>query len=370
MKKIFNYKILLLIMAFAACKKIDSTYKDFVVPGGLVYTGKVTSPMVYAGRHRVKVAWLRGADPTVKTAKIFWNNYTDSVVVPIPPTGDTISVVIDNLLEKSYSFIVKTYDDKGHSSIPVELLGKSYGDRYQADIITRPVTRASLTENGTIIIDWSAANKAGGAFATEVTYTNSLNQVQKKRYSTTLTSSVIADLKAGTGLSYKTVYLPDTLRSIDTFYTPPVEINQFLYKTETWTIPAFSTQHDASDANKVLNIIDGNPATRWHTHASNSTYPHFVTVDMKTEKTITGFTLFRAINANDVRGCNTFRLSLSKDNLTWVDYGPYTFDRFTDNGQFYEMAAKPKARYFKFTGLTGPERFMVMGEIQVYGLKL
>lgn len=370
MKKKFNNRLVLffLLVALAACKKMDSTFKPFIVPGGLTYTGKATSPVVFAGRNRVKIAWLRGADPSVTKAKVFWNNYADSVNVAIPATGDTISTIIENLMEKSYSFIIKTYDDKGNSSIPLELLGKSYGSRYQAQILTRPVTKSLIDANGAIIIEWGAANRAGGAIATEVSYTDVSGQAQKKRYSTAQASSKILDIKPGTTFSYSTVYLPDTLRSIDTFYTGSTEIKQFLFSKDTWSIQAFSSQHDASTANRVSNIIDGDPATRWHTLVNAaSAYPHFVTIDMKGEKSITGFTIYRA--KDDIRGVNTFKLSLSKDNVNWVDYGPYTFDPLTNNGQFYGITGLPKASYFRFTGLTGAEKYMVMGEIDVFGLK-
>lgn len=370
MKTNYNHTVLLLFLfiALAACKKMDSTFKEFIVPGGLTYTGKATSPVVFAGRNRVRIAWLRGADPSVTRAKVFWNNYADSVNVTIPATGDTISVIIDNLMEKSYSFIVKTYDNKGNSSVPLELLGKSYGSRYQEQILTRPVTRSLIDGDGAVIIEWGAANRAGGAVATEVSYTDNSGQLQKKRYSTGLASSKITDIKSGSAFSYRTVYLPDTLRSIDTFYTGSTEIKQFTFSKDTWSITGFSSQHDASTANRVTNIIDGDPATRWHTLVnSSSAYPHFVTVDMKGEKTVTGFTIYRA--KDDVRGANSFKLSLSRDNITWVDYGPYIFDPSTNSGQFYEIPGLSRAAYFRFTGLSGPEKYMVMGEIEVCGQK-
>jgi hypothetical protein len=60
---------------------MDSTYKQYVVPGGLTYAGKPTSPKAYSGLNRIKIAWLRGADPSVVKAKIFWNNFADSLAL-------------------------------------------------------------------------------------------------------------------------------------------------------------------------------------------------------------------------------------------------------------------------------------------------
>ena len=144
MKKIYRYTVMLAlaICTLSACKKMDSIYKDFIVPGGLPYAGRVTKPVIQSGRQRIKISWLRGADPNVNLARIYWNNYTDSVNVPIPATGDTISVIIANLEEKPYTFVARTYDDKGNKSVAVELLGESYGDKYQSLLVTRPVARS------------------------------------------------------------------------------------------------------------------------------------------------------------------------------------------------------------------------------------
>ena len=72
MKIIHWYSMILFItvLAFTACKKMDSTYKEFIVPGRLSYIGKATSPKAYAGHNRVEITWLRGADPNVTKAMI------------------------------------------------------------------------------------------------------------------------------------------------------------------------------------------------------------------------------------------------------------------------------------------------------------
>src|SRR5688500_3937436 len=101
MKRILKHEVVvfLLLEVFTACEPIDSEYEKYVVPGGIIYTGKASSPMVHVGRNRVKISWLRGTDPTVTKARIFWNNYSDSVEVTIPPTGNIISKVIEGLPE-------------------------------------------------------------------------------------------------------------------------------------------------------------------------------------------------------------------------------------------------------------------------------
>ncbi len=364
MKKICCYIMVLsfAIGTFTACKKMDSTYKDFIVPGGITYVGKANAPMVQTGRKRVKISWLRGSDPNIVHAKIFWNNHNDSVQVTIPATGDTISYMINNLPEKNYSFIIKTYDAKGNTSVPVEVFGASYGDLYQESLLSRPVTESILYTDSLSII-WGGADVSNGAYATEVKYTDKEGKEQVKSFATDLSTSTLTDMKAGTKYMTRTVYLPDS-SSIDTFYTSFIEGKTSSLSQKDWKIINFSTEHPG-DENLVAHMIDGNTNTRWHSWVGNSAYPHFFTVDMGLQRNIAAFKIYR--RAGDDRGCDTFKMEVSEDNVTWADLGTFNFNRTIDEGQTYDIPSQPKARYFRFTGLTGSQEYIVMGEIYAYG---
>ncbi len=370
MTKIINYPILFNIMItglflvnIMACKEMDSTYKDLIVPGGIVYPGKAASPQVYPGHNRVKISWFRGSDPSVVKARIFWNNYTDSVEVDVPTGKDTISCILEDLPENTYSFFIRTYDKAGNISIPVEVLGTVYGEQYQASILNRSIELCSISETA-VTVEWGAADTTS-VYATEVKYTD--NAGEEKVLYTPGNESVltIPDMKKGTTFRYRTIYVPDYV-SIDTFYTSFTENTKYFLDKSNWRVIAFSSQHNSTEANRVTNIIDGKPGTRWHTNASTSYYPHFVTVDMGFEWIITGFEIFRM--KDDDRACDTFQLFTSTDNATWVDLGVFDFNRLINDGQFYEIQSHPQARYFKFVGLTGPQKYMVMGEISAYGM--
>lgn len=362
-----NYFFLMLcliaLFSFTGCKKMDSTYKDLVVTSGLVYPQKANSPIVFVGRNRVKIAWARGADPTVTKARIFWNNFSDSIEFDIPSSGDTISTIIDNLSEKSYDFIVKTYDSEGNSSVPVEILTRVYGDDYQASLLMTPLNAAILNNDGDVSIEWGAADITDGAFATEVQYTDAMGETKTQRSPISSPTSMIPNVKPGTTIKYRTLFIPDSM-SIDTFYTDYKEQTLFLLDKSNWSIIDYSTEYPRADT-RVTRIIDGDTTTRWHTWVGHTSYPEFVTVDMKVERKITYFEIWR--DNGDVRACDTFQLFVSNDNVTWTDLGVFPFDRFTDVGQWYEIPSHPKARYWKFVGLSGPENYMVMGEISVYG---
>lgn len=372
MKKIY-LSIIFASLSFAllmlnACKKMDSTYEKFLVPGGLTYPAQVLNPLVYAGKNRIKISWLKSSDPNLVKARVFWNNYTDSLEVPISPNQDTISIIINDLEERAYSFYVRTYDEKGNASVPTELIGESFGDQYQESLLSRPINRGVLFDDGKVEITWGAANLTGGAYASEVLYTNRDGKSIKKIFSTEDATSQLVDLKEGSKVQFRTIYLPDSL-AIDTFYTAYDNFDNFYFDKSTWKVVAYSSQHDGSDANKVENIIDGTYTTRWHCLVS-SNYPHFVVIDMQNKKNISSFSVERTTFDNpggDDRGPDTFQLFVSDDNETWKDLGIYNFNRLLNGEQFYPMSPIANGRYFKFVGLTGPQSYMVLGEISVYG---
>ena len=372
MKSIYWYSMALFItaMAFTACKKMDSTYKQFIVPGGITYTGKATKPMAYSGRNRIKISWLRGADPNVTKAKIFWDNYTDSVEINIPATGDTISIVIDNLTEKAYSFMIKTYDEKGIPSIPVELLSGSYGEKYQSQLLNRPVNSLVIDVEGKITIQWGSADISNGAVQSELQYTDILGNMKSRRFSTKEAESVLTDLMPGTRFQYRTVFKPDSL-SIDDFFTDYVESGILTIDKKSWKIIKYSDQYNTD--NGAQNIIDGiNETTRWHTNGS--AYPHYATIDMGAVRTIKQFGVWRTtrdVPNGDDRAPIRIQFLMSMDNVTWTDLGSFDFDNLINGEHVYPMPTSPKGRYFKFVGLAGApgnNKYMTLGEISAYGL--
>lgn len=359
--------IFLALSILNACNKMDTTYKKFVVPGGLTYPAQIAKPLVYAGKNRVKISWLKSSDPNIVKVRIFWNNYADSLEVPVSQDQDTINVIIDNLAEQIYSFYVRSYDDKGNVSVPTELFGKSFGDQYGENLLSRPINRAVLFDDGKATISWGAANITGGAYASEVVYTNKAGAEVKQLFSVEESSNEITDLKEGSNVRFRTVYLPDSL-TIDTFYTAFEDFENFYYDKSSWKVIDFSTNHGGSD-NSVNNIIDGTYKTRWHTLVG-SRYPHFVVVDMQRKITITQFSVERtdyAIPGGDDRGPDTFQFLVSDDNVVWEDLGVFNFNRLLNGEQFYPISPAAGGRYFKFIALTGPLDYMSLGEISIYG---
>lgn len=345
---------------------MDNTYKAYVVPGGITYLGPPVGAKAYAGKERILLKWASGPDPKVTKTRVYWNNFTDSLEVRNDPGKDSVSVYIDDLSEQNYSFFLQAYDDEGNSSIRVEVLGKVLGERYERNLLNRGLNRASLHMENGVSLNWGLANTADGAFATELVYKNREGDDKSRFLPTKEEISIIEDYEPGTLMRYRTVYVPDSL-SIDTFYTAFQSIEEFFLEKNKWKIIAFNSQHGGTD-NQVINLIDGNDQTRWHTDAGASTYPHFVTLDVGEVFQFSAFSLYRTTfgGTGDDRGPDEVSVSVSADNMNWIDLGNFTFNRFIDGEQKFVLNQTVLGRYIKLTGVRGPQPYMVLGELDVY----
>jgi hypothetical protein len=202
---------------------MDSTYKEFIVPNGVIYPQKADSVKIYAGENRVKITWHKGNDPKVIGAWLYWNNYTDSLHVNIPANSDKIiSVIVDNLEEGSYTFYIKTYDDDGNVSIASEISGRTYGAEYLLSLAPR-----ELTDNQTfpdrVELSWGSASSSMLQFVLK--YRTSSDTPVELIIPPNESVTVITDYKPLSAFTTETYYLP-AANAIDTFKV--IENHNFL----------------------------------------------------------------------------------------------------------------------------------------------
>ena len=80
MKRIHYFLFALLSILFLSCGKQDAVYKEFVKPGGYIYPAKPLNLTATSGYQRIFLEWEAPMDPSIRTTKLFWDNYTDSLV--------------------------------------------------------------------------------------------------------------------------------------------------------------------------------------------------------------------------------------------------------------------------------------------------
>ena len=354
---------------------MDGTYKQYIVPNGIVYPGKATAPTIKSGLNRVQISWLRGTDPKVVKAKIYWNNFTDSVELPVPADQDIITYTIPNLPENYYSFTIKTYDKDGNVSVPVEVSGNAYGERYRSALLNRVLVSSTLNLANNLTVQLEAVATGSTIVRSEIEYTSTTGQIKTLQIEPGTVTVQIPDYKKET--SYKLRTLHENLTTIDRFYTLDQVVNTFLLNKTEWRVVAYSSYNSTDTPvgySAPANMIDGNPGTRWLTLTTLS-YPHFITIDLGSERTIKTASMWRWIippttavpnPTPDERGPDVFMLEGSTDNINWTKLGDnYNFNRLTNNEQIYYIPNAPKARYIRMTAISGPQKFVLLGEFNV-----
>jgi hypothetical protein len=221
MKNIITYTILMaaLITGLATCDGQTDVYEKYVVPNGLIYPGPALNPTANSGYKRIQILWNKGSDPRVRKARIFWNNYTDSVELPVAADTDTVRCIIDPIAENTYSFMIHTYDDEENISIPVEVMGTVYGDGYQNRLMNR-LLKSSLYDGEDVILNWGAADDT--EIGILVSWTDKNGTTRTLEVNPSETETLIPYFDLNQPLHYTTTYKPDST-AIDIFRSPTAE---------------------------------------------------------------------------------------------------------------------------------------------------
>lgn len=215
----FLFITLLAAITLLSCSKWDD-YKKHTAKGEIIYTGKLDSVKAYSGKNRVRITGKLNADPKITAVKIFWNDQRDSLVYEIKAgtSGDFFDQTFP-MPESITTFTVYTYDVDGNRSVPVYVVGKSFGDNYRKTLSNRFITSLTYTAaNDSTTIHWDAA--LATAIQTELKYP------ENPTGDTVMVITPAEDSRTAlTGFdyqtsefTYRTIYKPDST-SIDTFAT-------------------------------------------------------------------------------------------------------------------------------------------------------
>lgn len=180
--------------------------------------GELKSLEIRSGSNRVLVQGVV-KDPEVSEVKIYWNDRSDSVVIPVSGSteGDTISRIIDDLEEGLYVFEVQTFDDAGNSSEVVTAGAEVFGNSFANRAGNREVLSSALRDS-VLDVTYRLADRSSGIIGTEFIYENTSGENQEVFVSPEENFLSIPNYQSGSTYSYRTLYLPAIL-AIDTVYT-------------------------------------------------------------------------------------------------------------------------------------------------------
>jgi hypothetical protein len=222
LKNVFYITMLAVVLIINGCSKFDE-YKDkYLQSGSISYPGIIDSVTVLSGKDRAMLKGLIVADPKLVKYRVFWNSHNDSIEGLITPTGkiEPFKATINNLVEGSLTFEIRTYDKDGNVSVPVIATGNVYGEIYQSSLTTRGITKAEVQPDNSTLINWADVNEDAGVVGMQVKFTDNsgINHDTLLQSAAAGLSSSLPDFKSGTSISYRTAFLPNKT-AIDTFYT-------------------------------------------------------------------------------------------------------------------------------------------------------
>lgn len=281
--KILIFVSLIIALGFTSCKDQDEIYKEWVIPGGIVYPEKTNGLTGYAGHNRVMLKWVAPKDPSVEKAVISWNSGDQSMEINYADYAgqDTIKVYIPELEERSYTFSIKNYDDKGNISMTSEVSKAPYAANWLASCSERSIESAEVLNGiGYVQTGFTTDNMV----YTEYRYVNSAGEtvlLDEKQVNDRTVQ--LPDAKPGTRLEYRSYYVPteglDTICNEWRKYSKP--ISGLLDKKQ----PGYEFLATATDTRGgyspmgIFDGIDNNNTGSWR--SGNTTYPKFVFIDLQ-----------------------------------------------------------------------------------------
>ncbi len=213
LKFIYIVGIVFLALVTLSCSKMNDLHQPYLDEGEIIYAAKVDSAAAFAGKNRIQFEMIIRSQ-RIETVRIFWNDYMDSLDVAIGNKTGSTKLMLENMAEKGYIFKLVSIDKYGNPSLPFEVTGKVYGDKFQTTVGNRSITSKTPLVGGVATINWAGPVDYG--IRCDLVYKNLDGvEVTRKVPMSAITTS-FTDM--GSDLKYRTLFLPEPT-AIDTFYT-------------------------------------------------------------------------------------------------------------------------------------------------------
>ena len=375
MKRIYSLAILAAsILSFTSCEDFMDIHEEYIEGGEIIYAPKPDSVSFIAGKGRVLFNCRTYNAPNVRSIDVYWNDGLDSLIIPVElKTGyDSISVILDNLEEKSYTFNIQTTDNFGHKSLFMTDFGTSYGDTYQATLNDRLIESLSLSDQeGTI--KWYYAPQY--LVRSEVRYVKKDGSQAIAKVPSTDDLVLLQDVKSGSTFEYRSLYIPEAA-AIDTFATAWKEYEtpfptEYKYDRSLWKVLSVSDV-STSEGGGMDALIDDDLRTYWQSayEGGDAPLPHWAVIDMQTPKKISKVELYRRTGNKDTKSIELYVSEHPEaETADWIKIGTAVFDEGDSSSiTLPETIGAGKGRYLKLLlPDSNREPYTNVAEVYVYG---
>ena len=285
MKKIYIILISVLALMAASCGKQDAVYKEFIKDGGFIYPAKPINIEAERGYQRLVLKWDLPMDPSIRTAKLFWDSRTQSMDFDYSAYPDgKVKVVIPDLEDRSYTFEVVNYDSDENASLAAEITSSPFGESWLVSHAERTMLYVEMAGSDAIVIMGKLTDEI---VATKFRYTNASGSVVESRpFMVDEDEIKLPNAKKWKYLEYQSAYCPaggiDTVW-INNWTRSPYPVATNVESTATVTV----TENQIRDNFKPQLILDGikdSGTSRWYS-SNNANYrllfPKILVIDTK-----------------------------------------------------------------------------------------
>ena len=374
MKRIYSLVVFVIsVLFFTSCDDFMDVHKEYIEGGEIIYAPKPDSVNFIAGEGRILFNCRTYNAPNVRSVDVYWNDRLDSLIIPVElSTGyDSISVILDNMEEKSYTFNIQTTDNFGHKSLFVTSFGTSYGDTYRATLNDRGIKSLSLSDKeGTI--EWYSAPLH--LVRNEIRYIKNDGSQTTVKISSIDNLAKLPDVKPGSTFEYRSLYIPEEV-AIDTFATAWKEFEtpfptEYKYDRSSWEVLSVSDV-STSEGGGMATLIDGDLSTYWQSayEGGDAPLPHWAVIDMQTPKNISRVELYRRTGNKDTKSIELYVSDHPDANAAgWIKIGTVVFEEGDSSSITIPGSIDMKGRYLKLLlPDSNREPYTSVAEVYVYG---
>lgn len=374
MKRIYSLVVFVIsVLFFTSCDDFMDVHKEYIEGGEIIYAPKPDSVNFIAGEGRILFNCRTYNAPNVRSVDVYWNDRLDSLIIPVElSTGyDSISVILDNMEEKSYTFNIQTTDNFGHKSLFVTSFGTSYGDVYRATLNDRGIKSLSLSDKeGTI--EWYSAPVH--LVRNEIRYIKTDGSQTTVKISSIDNLAKLPDVKPGSTFEYRSLYIPEEI-AIDTFATAWKEYEtpfpaEYKYDRSLWEVLSVSDV-STSEGGGMAALIDGDLSTYWQSayEGGDAPLPHWAVIDMQTSKKISRIELYRRTGNKDAKSIELYVSDHPDANAVgWIQIGTVVFEEGDSSSITIPGSIDMKGRYLKLLlPDSNREPYTSVAEVYVYG---
>ncbi len=287
---------------FTHCTPYDD-FKKYMPDGEIIYLQKADSVKTYPGKNRIQLEWVI-TDPKVTYNKVLYEQggIVEEAIVPINNESDTIRIIIPDLEETTYRFKIVSFDDFGHTSIPVEVDELAYGAMYEQTLLNRALKNFIIDDNSNdLILEWYHAID-DTEVGIELTYTDINDLTQTKFFESSETSVILPDFKLGKPLYISTKYKPEPF-AIDVFSTEPKKVDLTKIVNVALKKPfkhsGCANNNPQYAGGKALDGITSGNNSRWISDMTHFN-EHWIEIDLQDYYSIFALKLFRQSNVQSM----------------------------------------------------------------------